>query len=192
MKELLNRIMGDKKKGTKMSNIKITELKKYLSNSSDEELRGEIVGLFKLFPEVKEYYSLKLKPEAEKELMNKFKKIIENEFFPDRGFGKLRYSIMKKALEDFRKLSHTPEYIAELMVSQVEYGVEFTNEYGDINERFYSNIAVMYDKALEYISKENLELTFKDRLRKIMVDGDGIGWGFSDELRDLYYSHFDD
>ena len=55
----------------------------------------------------------------------------------DRGFGKLRYSAMKKALEDFRKLSNNPESIAELMISHVEYGVEFTNEYGDIDEKFY-------------------------------------------------------
>lgn len=174
-----------------MSNIKIAELKRFLTNISDEELRGEILNLFKLFPEVKEYFAVKLKPEAEKVLLEKYRKIIKNEFFPDRGFGKLRYSVMKKALEDFRKLSHTPEHVAELMISQVEYGVEFTNEYGDIDEKFYNNIADMYEKSLKLIFKENIEQVFKDRIRKIMADGDGIGWGFSDELRDLYYSHFD-
>jgi len=180
--------------GTKniMSDIKIAELKRFLANISDNELRGEVVDLFKLFPQVKEYFVVKLKPEAETVLMEKYKKIIKNEFLPDRGFGKLRYSIMKKALEDFRKLSHTPEHIAELLISQVEYGVEFTNEYGDIDEKFYNNIAGMYEKAFKFIFKEKIEQVFKERLRKIMVDGDGIGWGFSDELSDLYYSHYNE
>lgn len=175
-----------------MSDIKITELKKFLANSSVEELRGELIELFKLFPEVKEYFAVKLKPETEKVLLVKYRKIIKNEFFPDRGFGKLRFSAMKKALEDFQKLSNNPESIAELMISHVEFGVEFTNDYGDIDEKFYNNIARMYGKFLTFIFKENLEHIFKDRAEKIMKDGDGIGWGFSDELCDLYYSYFDE
>jgi len=65
-----NNIMGD---------VKITELKRYLANVSDNELRGELVDLFKLFPQVKEYFAVKLKPEAETVLMEKYKKIIKNE-----------------------------------------------------------------------------------------------------------------
>ena len=175
-----------------MSYIKITELKKYLANNSVEELRGELLELFKLFPEVKEYFSVKLKPETEKVLLEKYRKIIKNEFFPDRGFGKLRYSVMKKALEDFRKLSNKPESIAELMISHVELGVEFTNDYGDIDEKFYNNIAGMYEKFLSLIFKEKIEQVFKDRAEKIMKDGEGIGWGFSNELCDLYYSYFEE
>lgn len=38
-----------------MSDIKITELKRFLSNISIEVLRGELVELFELFLEVKEY-----------------------------------------------------------------------------------------------------------------------------------------
>ena len=94
-----------------MSELKATELKKFLTNLSDVELRGEIVDLFKLFPVIKEYYKVKLNPESEKEILEKYKKIIKDEFFPDRGFGKLRYSIMKKALEDFRKLSRSLRYL---------------------------------------------------------------------------------
>lgn len=175
-----------------MSDIKITELKEFLATKSDVELRTEIVHIFKLFPQVKEYYTVKINPEAEKEILEKYKKIITDEFFPDRGFGKLRYSVIKSALNSFRKLSNNPEHIAELMISQVEYGVMFINEYGDIDEKFYDNIMGMYEKLLKFIFEQNIQLAFTDRLRKIVVDGDGIGWGFSDELAALYDSYFDE
>lgn len=47
-------------------------------------------------------------------------------------------------------------------------------------------------RFLTLIFKENIEQVFKDRAEKIMMDGDGIGWGFSDELCNLYYSCFDE
>lgn len=175
-----------------MSELKATELKKFLTNLSDVELRGEIVDLFKLFPVIKEYYKVKLTLDGEMEILDKYKKIIKDEFFPDRGFGKLRFAIMKKALEDFRKLSRSPENIAEMMISYTEYGVEFTNEYGDIDEKFYNNIEGMYEKTLKYIFNEHLDQIYRDRIRKIMEDGDGIGWGFSDGLCDLYYSYYEE
>lgn len=175
-----------------MKDIKITELKKYLVDITVEDLRGDIVELFKLFPDVKEYYAVKLKPEAEGELLKKYGKIIKNEFYPERGFGKLRYSVMKKALEDFRKISNNPQNIAELMILHVEFGVEFSNDYGDIDKKFYNNIAGMYGKFLTFIFEENIEQVFKERAEKVIDDAGGIGWGFSEELCNLYYSYFED
>jgi hypothetical protein len=175
-----------------MSEVKATDLKKFLANLSEAELRGEITELFKLFAVVKEYYKVKLIPEGEKDILEKYKKVIKDEFFPNRGFGKLRYSVMKKALDDFRKISRSPENIAELMISHAEYGVEFTSEYGDIDERFYDNIEGMFEKALKFVFNENLDQKYQDRFKKIMEAGDGIGWGFSDSLCDLYYSYYDE
>ena len=175
-----------------MGEVKVTELKKFLASLNEVQLKGEITELFKLFPAVKEYYKVKLDPAGEKDILEKYNKIIEDEFFPDRGFGKLRYSVMKKALEDFRKISRSPENIAELMISYAENGVEFTNEYGDIDQKFYNNIEGMYEKALKFVFEENLNQQFQDRFRKIMEASDGIGWGFSDGLCDLYYSYYED
>ena len=45
-------------------------------NLSEEELRGEIAELFKLFPMIKEYYKIKLDPAGEKDVLEKYKKII--------------------------------------------------------------------------------------------------------------------
>ncbi len=47
---------------------------------------------------------------------------------------------MRTALKNFRDISTNHELITELMMTHVEEGVAFTNEYGDIDERFYDNI----------------------------------------------------
>jgi hypothetical protein len=72
----------------------------------------------------------------------------------------------------------------------VEQGVDYTNEYGDIDERFYSSIESSFESAMELIKKERLYQEFQARCLKIVEKTDGIGWGFHDCLGDLYYSTF--
>ncbi|AZR72686.1 hypothetical protein BBF96_04340 [Anoxybacter fermentans] len=175
-----------------MKKVKQSELKKYLSTKSDVELKKEILELFKLYPNVQEYYYLKIYPEKEEEIMEKYLQIIRDEFFPERGVPTLRYSIMRKAISDFKKISKTPKNIAELMMSYVEFGVDFTNVYGDISARFYNSIFSMYEKTISYILKNNLQQYFKERCRKVMEKSRGIGWGFGDDMECLYYENFED
>ncbi|MFT9497248.1 DUF6155 family protein [Anaerosolibacter sp.] len=174
-----------------MAKPTLIQMKKYLDSKTDVELREEILQLMKLFPNVREYYAVRVNSD-EDEIMEKYKKIIRNEFFPNRGFGKLRYSVMKKALDDFKKISSNPVCIAELMITYVESGVEFTNAYGDIDEIFYTKIENMYDKVLDHISQNNLENIYGKRLSAIKDRCMGIGWGFEDIMVELYYDYFSD
>ena len=117
--------------------IKINEFKKYLNDKSHDELKAEILDLFKMSADVKEYYFLKVKPNAEEEMMKKYKKIISDQFFPPRGNGFPDYKVLRKAISDFKKISQNPRCLADLMMTYVEKGVEFTNCFGDIDEKFY-------------------------------------------------------
>ena len=174
-----------------MVKLKVLELRKYLSAKENKELVDEIVGLVKLFPNVKEYYASGLNPCSEDELLEKYKKIIRNEFYPDRGFPKWRYSVAKKAISDFKKISKNPGNIADLMLVYVEAGVDCTMEYGDIDEKFYYNMETMFDKAAAYISKNNLEEEFQKRCKDIMEEPSGkVGWGFPDALEETYDEYF--
>lgn len=175
-----------------MANLKITDLKAYLKDKNNDELIKEIVELTKQFPAVKEYYGVKLNPASETEAFEKYKKIIKNEFFPDRGFGKMRYSTVNKAISDFKKISNNAELIAELMLCYAEIGVEFTNEYGDIDERFYDTIGRAYINALEYIFKNDLQEKYRDKTNGIRIKADGIGWGFTDIMNEIYYDYYSD
>lgn len=55
--------------------------------------------LFTKFEVVKDCYQCKLIPD-DREILEKYKAIVQNEFFPPSGFGKLRLSIAKKAISD--------------------------------------------------------------------------------------------
>jgi hypothetical protein len=164
----------------------LTTLKQHLKNCSKEELISEIAELFKRFDSVKDFYQVKLSPQAETQVSEKYKKIIENEFFPARGLGKGRLSVAKKAVSDYKKLSKSPMDIADIMLFYVEQGVKFTNSYGDIDESFYNSMESMYEKAVEWIIKYEMQSTFEERCQRIVKDTSGIGWGFHDTLSEIY------
>ncbi|MCJ8281109.1 MAG: DUF6155 family protein [Rivularia sp. ALOHA_DT_140] len=171
-------------------NITVSNLKKYLNNCSSEELVNEIAELFKAFPAVKEYYQIKLYPQSEEQIITEYKKKIENEFFPSRGFGKARLSIAKKAISEYKKVSKQPLGLIDIMLFYVEQGVKFTKTYGDIDENFYMSMEGMYEKALESINEYGFKETFQKRCKKIVEITSGTGWGFHDTLCDIYDEAF--
>ena len=78
------------------------------------------------------------------------------------------------------------------MVSYVEFGVKFTNDYGDIDEPFYNHVANTFRKDVNYIVKSNLVNVFHERLKRVLEKTYNIGWGFPDDMHDIYYEYFPD
>ena len=62
------------------------------------------------------------------------------QFFPARGFGKLKLGEARKSIRDYRKATGNLPGTAELLMTDVENGTRFTREYGDIDERFYGSL----------------------------------------------------
>lgn len=169
--------------------LKVTELKKLLKEYEQKELIQLVVDLYKNNKEVQTYLSVRFIGEGSvNELFTEAKKKIENEFFPERGHGKLRLNVAKKAISDFKKLANDELKTIDLMLYYVEQGVEFTNAYGDIDANFYSSMETMYEKVTDICAREEeYHKIFADRLKKIVEDTYGIGWGFHDQLSYLYY-----
>lgn len=174
----------------KQPKINLTDLKQYLKNASQEELMLDITELFKKFPAVKDYYQIKLYPQEEKEIAAKYKKIIEDQFFPSRGVGKAKLAVAKKAISDYKKVCQSQADLIDIMLFYVEQGVKFTNAYGDIDETFYISMEGVYKQVVEIIIKANLKDIFQQRCRKIMEDTSDIGWGFNDMLTEIYEEAF--
>jgi hypothetical protein len=81
------------------------------------------------------------------------------------------------------------------MLFYAKIGVDFTNMYGDIDEQFYYAIERAYLNALEYIFKNNLQEQYKDKVNKVHIEAERIGWGFTDSMNEVYfdfYSEFED
>lgn len=165
------------------TNSKLTQ---YIESLSLKDRAKEIKKLYQLFPEIVEYYQAKLSNEGETELMNKYTLIIEREFRTYNIPGRARINIAKKAVSDFIKISTHSFNIAEIMIRYVEAGVKFTNEYGDIDESFYNSMEIMFEKAFKYILENKMQDVFRERCVKIVSDTDDIGWGFHDNLSELF------
>lgn len=173
-----------------MAKLNQRTLKLHLKSLSREELLGEIGMLFDKFPTVKEYYQSKLGAEDSQGVLEKYKAIIEKEFDPPRGFPKARLSVAKKAISDFKKVSNSSVDLADLMVAYAEAGVQFTLQYGDIDEPFYNSMEGMFEKAALHITKHKLYDQFEPRCLRIVQDTNGMGWGFHDRLCQIYDEYF--
>jgi len=171
---------------------KISNINHHLKSASAKTLIAEIRELYRFFLPVREYYALKLSKNGDAELLKKYKKIIKDEFMPDRGLGKARLSIARRAVLDFMKLSSNDISIADVMLHYVEMGVEFTLEYGDIDEPFYASVESMYEKAARFTTERGLGAAFKIRFEKIVRDTSDMGWGFHDSLDDMFSTYFSD
>jgi Family of unknown function (DUF6155) len=173
-----------------MTKLKLSELKKELKEFNQKELIQLISELYKLNKDVQHYLSSQfIGEEAIVDLYEKTKKAIGDEFFPERGDGKMRLGEVKNTISNFKKLSNDELKILDLMLFYVEMGTEFTNTYGDIDSKFYNSMLSMYNKVvMECDKNEKLFITFQERLYSILEEAEGIGWGYHDGLCDIYYS----
>ncbi|MDQ0885140.1 TusA-related sulfurtransferase [Paenibacillus sp. V4I9] len=175
-----------------MTKISIPELKKQLKTYKAEELVSIIIDCYKSSSDVKSYIHMMLEPEnTENQLFDEAQKKILHQFYPERGEPKLKLAEAKKAISEFSKLCNNEARTIDLMIYYVELGVDFTNEYGDMYESFYYSMGSMYHNALQKITADNgsgLFHLFRDRLKGIVQDSGGVGWGFHDHLVEVYYA----
>jgi len=104
--------------------------------------------------------------------------------------AQFKISNAKKAVSEFRKLCTDEKLNIELMLYYVEMGVDFTNTYGDIDEGFYHSVASMFYSVVNAINEQKDSKIYEDlqdRLSAVVDDSDGIGWGFHEEICDIYY-----
>ena len=75
------------------------------------------------------------------------------------------------------------------MMVYVENGVQFTRQYGDIDERFYSSVESVLSELeqLFHTDARPLYPEFKDRLTRIEQLSSGIGWGFHDYISEVVW-----
>ena len=131
----------------KDSDLKWSDLKKSLQKSDTEGLINNIQKLYRYSEDNRRYLLARcIDREEAAGVMEEYRDIIKNEFFPKRGYGELRYSVAEKAINDYSEASGDFAGTMELMFFYVENGVEFTSKYGDIDEEFYLKIYGMLEK----------------------------------------------
>jgi hypothetical protein len=160
-----------------------------LAGYPKDDLVTLITDIAKGCPQAKEFLTVKF---ADKENINDIlesnKQIVKNEFFPKRGFGKLNLRVAKKAISDFKKINPDIIMIVDIMLFYVENCVEFTAEFGDINENFFISAETMYGQVIKAVNNGGMVLfdLFAERLKQAAV-GACDGWGVRDSMMDMYY-----
>jgi hypothetical protein len=168
-----------------------TELKKYLLALSKEQIVEQVLGLYDTCKPAKEYFEYWLNPD-ENGQFEKYKAIIINEFYPKGKTvtPKTRFSVAKKAIADFRSLGPSPDLLGDLMVTLAEMACQFTYDYGDMWEQYYTSAATNFEQALKFLQKHNLLEQFKLRLNECVKFSSPCGYGFADEISSLFYEYY--
>lgn len=73
------------------------------------------------------------------------------------------------------------------MLTYVERGHAFTNDFGDIDEPFYNTLLNMFERFTTELkmspARRELYDLFRGRLLKMRATSE-IGWGYGDEIKD--------
>lgn len=153
----------------------------------EKELINLIGKLYRASRQAQSIIDVELCGEAvEVQLIADCKKKIYAAFFGSRFSLKNARTV----ISDYKKVSKNKENIAELMLYYVECGVEFTNMYGDIDEAFYYSIASMFSDFVSSLNKLDSDAYYErnaDRIKKMCLSTDCVGWGFHEEMMRLYY-----
>ena len=168
-----------------------TELKKHLQSLSKEQVIEQILELYGNCKPAKGYFEYLLHPD-EQGLFEKYMAIIINEFYPkgNRFNPALRFSVAKKAIADFRALKPSIALLADLLVTLPETACQFTNEYGDMPEQYYDSTVTNYETALKFLQQNNLLAGFKLRCQDCVKYAEPCGYGFADEIGQLFYDYY--
>lgn len=167
--------------------LNLRQLKVALRKKSEYELVEEIATLYKKFNQVKEYYQASLLNNDD-EILARYKKIVQAEYIEGLGsrFPKMRASVARKAISDYKKVSCSDYGIADLMLTYVESGIICDRTYGGIDENFYISMESMFESAVKFIVKKEMVSHFIHRIQQAVEDGADTGWGFGDQLKDTY------
>lgn len=170
-----------------------TALKKELQNLTKEQLIEQVLDLYSNNKAVKTFYDFYLNPTNEKELLEKCKKVIRKEFDvenPQRA--NLKFSVAKKAISELKALKVAPEILADAMLYLAECACEFTAEWGDMDEPYYIAAWNNYKAALKFIAQHNLLDNFKLRAEQCEQWASNCGYGFADDIDDVYYEYYNE
>jgi hypothetical protein len=122
-----------------------------------------------------------------------YENIIDEAVYPDVYKNKpIQVAVAKRAIAQYAKATGDEAGTLELMVHFVECGNQFTVDFGDIDEAFYSALESMFGRILGVLKRSGPEVveSFLPRLTAVRDAAQGIGWGYSDYLREALSEAF--
>jgi hypothetical protein len=154
------------------------------------ELREVIRELSKLTKKNEQFIKLFLQSSSAVDtetVVSEAKKKVYNFLYGRSMFPKLDLGNARKTVNEYSKLLREyPSSVADLKLYYVELGTEITNEFGDMDERFYSSLESMFSGFCKLITKYPMYFNqFETRINELQSACQYIGWGYGDRIDEL-------
>ena len=168
--------------------ITATELKKALKVLTHKDITELVCEIAAACPLARDFLTAKFSTDENREsLLQKYKQRIESGFYTRSGNPQLSLRVAKQAISDFKKTNKDKAMLVDLMLFYVENCVDFTKQFGDIDEGFYNSAIGVYAQVVKEINQdENIYNEFAGRIEKA-AENACDGWCFKDNMLDLYY-----
>jgi hypothetical protein len=167
-----------------------SDLRESLQDLSKEQVVELLKGLHNLSPQNKAWLRGKLLPVGQDAayLEECRRKVVKAVYDPARKIPSMpRFREAKGIIAGYRKSTRDLRGTLDLMLTYVERGHAFTNDFGDIDEPFYDALINMLERfAVELRSspaRREMYAQFRPRLLNMRRSSD-IGWGYGDVVQE--------
>lgn len=170
------------------SNNKWLEIKKTLSQYSEQDLISVIADLYALSKSNKDFLEARFIKSSD--MLLQYKKLIKKHIAPSEPWKnnqQISIKDAKKVISDYKKATNDILGVIDLMVCYVEFGTDFLCDYGDMYEQYYASLESVFDNVLKLMQKIDLKHIsyFEDRLRTVVKKASGMGWGYYDAISEM-------
>jgi hypothetical protein len=180
----------------KEDSVKWSELKKLMQESDPKELINLLHDLYKNSVDNRRYITARYaKAEEGSKILEAYRKKVINVYFHPRGAANQpRYSVAKKAINDYYEASGDIKGTMDLALTLIENVMKYIHEFSGVDEASRVGGSDMIEKFDELIRTEEGQKFypyFKERLQKLYRDSEDSPYGLGDNLR-YYISILDD
>ncbi|MDD1631191.1 MAG: hypothetical protein LUP91_03160 [Methylococcaceae bacterium] len=170
-----------------------TQVKSILVTKEPVELLMLIKDLYALNKNNKTF--IEARYQVSNDVLEPYKKIISDALYPDVYKNKtVSLSAGRKAISDYKKAVNDPAGTIELMVHYLDKGNQFTLDYGDMYDEFYNSLVSMLESILKLLVKADASTqdNYIPELQHIIHSARSMGWGYYDQMLDLFAAYFPD
>lgn len=164
--------------------LKWSELKKLFQEADQKELINLLHDLYKNSVENRRYVTARYaKVEEGSNILEAYRKKVINVYYPPRGAASSpRYSVAKKAINDYFEASGDIKGTMDLALTLVENVLKYRHEFSGIDEKSYVGGSEMMEKVCELIrteERQKLYPDFRERLQKLYRDSKNGPYGIA-------------
>lgn len=145
---------------------------KELQKQDPEELLRLLKEVSKRFALAKTYLQLEFGIAAE-ETLEKYKRQLKKEYFPETRPGKARGTRANKILKEFDNLVAFPEDSLELRFYQLQLASEYFRLFSIVKEAFVNNLIQNWTLFCQLVQKHDAWDNYEERLQKLIEENFG-------------------